>query len=273
MNRFFLAFALLFIAFDSFSQTYEELVSKSADYVEAKEYAAAEEVLKLAMRKEPGNQGNVLLLCNLGTIQRRLGKTDEALISYNSALSKFPSNTLLLQNRAALFCEIDSLDAAKRDYDIILSYDNDNTEALYRRGLIYVSEKNYLAAETDFDRILSIDPDNTLAENSLALVMKSKGDWDSAEEKYTDLIYKYKNVPDFYIGRAECYLELKKLARAKSDLQKALELKSEDPLLYIIKGRLNLRQFDKFNARQDFLKAQELGANEDIIKEYLTLCK
>ncbi|MDU1903734.1 MAG: tetratricopeptide repeat protein [Dysgonomonas sp.] len=273
MSRYFFVITFILIAFNSFSQTYEELVNKSMDYLEAKEYEAAEETLKLAMRKEPGNEANILLLSNLGTIQRHLGKKEEALISYTSALSKYPNNTFALQNRAALFCEMDSLAAAMRDYNIILSYDEDNVEALYRRGLIYMSEKNYLAAEADFEQALDINPNYVPVQGSLAFAIKTRGDWEGAEEKYTDLIYNNKSQPDFYIHRAECYLNMKKLARAKEDLRKAEELKSQDPLLYIVRGQLNLHQFDKFAAREDFKKAQEMGADEDLVNHYLPLCK
>lgn len=273
MNRFFVAITLLLLPFNAFSQSYEDLVLKSLDYIDAKEYEAAEETLKLAMRKEPANEGNILLLSNLGTIQRKLGKKQEALISYTSALSKYPNNAIVLQNRAALLCEMDSLNAALRDYDIILSFNKDNIEALYRRGLIYLNEKKHFAAESDFEQVLSINPNYIPAQTSLAFSMKSKGEWAQAEEKYTDLIFKYKNEANFYIGRAECYLNMKKLARAKEDLRKAKELKSLNPMLYIVSGQLNLQQFDKYNAEQDFIKAQELGADERLIKDYLTLCK
>ncbi|HCO67587.1 MAG TPA: hypothetical protein DIT04_07520 [Dysgonomonas sp.] len=273
MNRFFLLITLLFFASGSFSQTYEELVSKSLDYIDSKEYVAAEETLKQAMRKEPANPGNILLLSNLGTVQRELGKTEEALISYSSALSKYPENVVFLHNRASLLCEIDSLDAAMRDYNVILSLDENNVEALYRRGLIYMSEKNSLLAEADFEKVLEIRPNYLPAHNSLIYTIKARQDWEEAENKYTDLIYKYKDVPEFYIGRAECYLNLKKLARAKEDLNKALELKKDDPMLYIIRGQLNLQQFDKFMAKEDFQKAKDLGADPQIIDEYMNLCK
>ncbi|MEN9919922.1 MAG: hypothetical protein RL662_2358 [Bacteroidota bacterium] len=273
MNRFSLSIAFLFMTLSTFCQTYEELVTKSLDYIDAKEYAAAEETLKLAMRKEPANEGNILLLSNLGTIQRQIGKKQEALVSYTSALGKYPNNAFVLQNRASLLCEMDSLNAAMRDYNIILSFDPENVEALYRRGLIYVSERNYLAAENDFEEALAINPNYTAAQSSLAFVLKSRGEWNEAETKYTDLIYKHKNQPEFYVNRADCYLNLRKLGRAKEDLQKALELKYEDPLLYLAKGQLNLQHFDKFAAKQDFLKAQQLGADENIVNEFLLLCK
>lgn len=273
MNKYFFIAAFFLTSLISSAQTYDELVTKSLDYQEAKEYAAAEQMLKEAMRKEPGNEGNILLLSNLGTIQRQLGKPEEALVSYSSALSKYPNNIFVLQNRAALFCELDSLSGALKDYNIILSLDEDNVEALYRRGLIYMAEKNLLAAESDFGRILEIRPDNIAALSSLAFALKSRKDWAGAEEKYTDLIYKYKSQPEFYVNRAECYLQLNKQGRAKSDLDKAKELGYTDPLLYILKGQLDIHQYDKFSAKRNFEKALELGANEELIKQYLLLCK
>lgn len=273
MNKYFFIAVFFLLSLYSSAQTYEELVAKSLDYLDTKDYAAAEQMLKEAMRKEPANEGNILLLANLGTVQRELGKPEEALISYSSALSKYPNNIFVLQNRAALFCELDSLNAAMKDYNIILSIDENNVEALYRRGLIYMSEKNLLAAESDFGQILEIKPDNILALSSLAFALKSRKDWVGAEEKYTDLIYKYKNQPEFYVNRAECYLQLNKQGRAKSDLDKAKELGYNDPLLYILKGQLDIHQFDKFSAKRNFEKALELGANEKIIKQYLLLCK
>ena len=255
------------------AQTYEDLVNKSLDYIERKDYQAAEQTLKEAMRREPANKGNILLLSNLGTIQRALGKPEEALLSYNAALSKYPKTPTLLMNRAALYCEIDSLDLAMRDYNIILSMDADNIQALDQRGLLYLSQKNLLAAETDFEHILEIQPKNLKAKSSLAFAQKSRGDWEAAEEAYTDLIYDNKNISDLYVNRAECYLQLKKLGRAKEDLQKAQQMGYDDAFLYILKGQLALQQFDKLVAKQNFEKALELGANKEVIDQYLLLCK
>lgn len=268
----FLIISLLF-TFNVYGQTYEELVNKAMDFIEANDYINAESALKDAIRKDPDNDGNILLFTNLGTVQRKLNKPQEALTSYNTVVKKLPNTIFALKNRAALFCELDSLSAAKRDYSLILSLDKENTDALYSRGLIYLTEKNYLAAEIDFNQILNIKPDDVYALNSLALLSKSKGDWTDAEERFTDLIYKYKNQPLFYINRAECYLQLKKLARAKNDLDKAKQLGYNDSWFYVLRGQFNLEQFDKYSAKQDFLKAQELGADPKVIKNFLLLCK
>lgn len=274
MKKYFiLSLCFCFIALGVYAQTYEELVNKSIDYIESEDYAAAEQVLKEAMRKEPANEGNILLLSNLGTIQRALGKKDEALMSYNSALTKYPKTTSLLMNRAALYCELDSFNLAMNDYNTALSINPDNITALLQRGLLYLSEKNMLAAEADFEHVLEIQPKNIHAKSNLAFALKSREDWEGAEKEYTELIYDNKSFSDLYVNRAECYIQLKKLGRATDDLRKAEELGYDDPFLYILKGQLNLQQFDKGAAKVNFEKALELGANKELIKEYLLLCK
>ncbi|MFR9166211.1 MAG: tetratricopeptide repeat protein [Dysgonomonas sp.] len=255
------------------AQTYEELVNRSADYIESKDYLAAEQVLKLALRKEPANPNNTLLLSNLGTVQRELKKYDEALVSYNAALIKYPDLNSLLHNRAALYCDMDSLDSALNDYDAILLSNPDDIEALYRRGYIYLDRKELELAQTDFEHIKHIDPDNLSASMGLAFLLKRKNEWEKAEELYSDLLYNNRNNAELYLNRAECYIEMKKLARAQSDLDKASSLGLDTPLLYILKGQLRLRQYDKFSARQNFLKAKELGADKVLVDELLLHCK
>jgi len=264
---------LMFFSAELYSQTYEELVNRAIDYQEAADYVAAEQVLKEAMRKEPANPGNTLLLSNLGTIQRVLGKYSEALLSYSAALGRHPNAVFVLQNRASLFCEIDSIDKALQDYNAILLIDENNVDALYRRGLVHIDRKNLLAAENDFEKIKQNSPENLLASSGIALLMKRRGEWDKAEELYSDLIYKNKSNADLYLNRAECYLETKRLARTQEDLNKALSLGNTSPFLFIMRGRLKLEQFDKFSAREDFSKAKELGANASLIDDFLKFCK
>lgn len=78
---------LIFITFimataNCFAQSYEELIEKSYDFLDKKDLVSAEESLRAAMRLEPGNPMNYALLTNLGSIQRRQGKLQDALLSY-----------------------------------------------------------------------------------------------------------------------------------------------------------------------------------------------
>lgn len=79
------------------AQTYEKFVEKSFDFLDKNDLVSAEESLRAAMRLEPGNPNNYALLMNLGTIQRRQGKLEDALLSYTAALSRHPNNEAILE--------------------------------------------------------------------------------------------------------------------------------------------------------------------------------
>lgn len=84
----------------SIAQSYDEYITRSFDFIDADSLPQAEEALREALRLEPGNPGNGMLLLNLGTIQRRLGKLKDAEDSYTIGLAFLPKNLTLLNNRA-----------------------------------------------------------------------------------------------------------------------------------------------------------------------------
>ena len=123
------------------AQSYVDFVEKSYEFLDKEDLPSAAESLKAAMRLEPGNPNNYALLMNLGTIQRRMGKPEEALISYNAALGQQPQNLLILENRATLYTEMGEIEKAITDYNTILSINPDHQEALYCRGMLYLQQK------------------------------------------------------------------------------------------------------------------------------------
>ena len=273
MKKILLPLFIIGLTLNLTAQTYEDMVSRAMDYVEQNDYAAAEQAMKAALRKEPTNPNNPMLMVNLGTIQRNLGELDEALISYNVAIEKYPDAPFIRHNRAALYCEMNKFDDALKDYNTILATDPKDLEALYRRGLIYISNRNLFAAEEDFEKIIELYPENLNGKMGIAAIKKRRSEWKEAEEMYADLIYKHKSNADLYYNRAECYWRLNKLASTENDIKKALELGYDGAPIYILRGQLRLAQYEKRLAREDFLKAKELGADESIVEDFLRLCK
>ena len=270
MRRLFSIISFMFICALSFAQTYEEFVTQAMDYTDKGEYLAAQPESREAAQQD---KGNILLLVNLGTVQRNLGKHDEALLSYNIALENYPQVPLILHSRASLLCEMNKLGEAMADYNTILKVAPDDVEALYRRALIYMTNKLPLAAKADFEQMCLVDKNNLLGQMGLAMIMKRNGEWTEAEELYTDLIYKHKTNADLYFNRAECYFQLNKLARTQEDLMKATEYGYNEAPLFILRGQLRLAQYDKLSAKEDFLKAKEKGADAATIDQYLKLCR
>ena len=106
MKVFYIWIVLLLGVCNLKAQTYDELVEKSFDFLEKDDLVSAEQYLKSALKLEPANSRNFLLLTNLGTIQRRLGKKEEALVSYSAGLGIHPRSITLLENRASLYSEM-----------------------------------------------------------------------------------------------------------------------------------------------------------------------
>ena len=260
-----------------FSQSYNELVQASFDYIEKNDLFSAEESLKEAMRKEPANPQNVMLLSNLGTIQKRQGKPEEALISYNSALSGNPNNTTLLYNRANLYVEMGETDKAIMDYSSLLVSNEKHEGALYERGLLYLSRNDFFAAEADFEKLLDVNPNSLEARKGYANLYKLRGEYDEAEKIYFFLLERVKDDPNLLLGRAELYLLTEKNGRASVDINKAISLEQQqgiaNPYSYILRARLKIRQYEKKGAQKDIERAVELGYDAKKAKELLELCR
>ena len=170
------------------SQSYNDYIEKSFTCIDKEDWACAEESILGALRAEPSNPQNSLLLSNLGTVQRLQGKYEEAIRSYSNALMITPRSVTLLKNRAALYAEIDSLDAALIDYTSVISLDTKEEEALYRRGMIYLEKNDTLAARIDFERMLQINPQSSDARVGLATLMKFRNYYKEAADLYTQVI-------------------------------------------------------------------------------------
>jgi len=249
-----------------YAQNKEEMLSLAFDYLEQNRLDSAEIALKAVLKSDPDNPINPFLLNNLGTIQRRMGKRAEALLSYTSALGTFPTQSVFLEARASLFAEMGQARNAIIDYSSLLNGNPNNEEALYQRGLLYLQIKNTDLAEADFRRILDLNPNSLLARRGFASLAKFRGDYEEAQKIYNYLIDKEPKDFNLYAGRAELFLLMGKPGKALADIEQAFHFageNSQNPYLYIIRYRINLLLHEKESALKDLKKAITLGYKED----------
>ncbi|MDR1369498.1 MAG: tetratricopeptide repeat protein [Dysgonamonadaceae bacterium] len=243
-------------------QTFDEWVDLSFNYLENNDLPAAENALVSAMRREPANPLNVMLLTNLGTIQRRQKKYDDALTSYTAAMGIAPESMTLLTARAELFTEMNRPENALTDYAVLLRIHNDNEDALYKRGLLYLQVRNFEAAQADFERILELNPKTYYGRAGIASLCKLRGEYEESERIYYYLMEKFPDQIDLYAGRAELYILMNRPGQAMSDVNKAIRLQGEtapNPYLYIIRSRIKEMQFEKKGAEEDRALAEKSG--------------
>ncbi len=256
---------------NSLAQSYEELLEKSFDFIDKNDLPAAEASLKAAMHKEPANPLNYALLTNLGTVQRRQGKLEEALLSYTSALSRHPQDVMILENRASLYAELGETEKALNDYNTLLIVAPENQEALYSRGIIYIQMQQYLWAEQDFDKILEINEKSVRARLGHAILEKMRGNYLQSERILNYLINEMPREWILYEERADLYFMMGKNARAMADINKVFIESKPTANLYVLRGKIKLAQYEKERAADDFKKAESMGYDKETIAELMKL--
>jgi tetratricopeptide (TPR) repeat protein len=256
------------------AQSYEELIENSYRYLEKDDLPAAEESVKAAMRLEPANPANYVLLTNLGTIQRRMGKKEDALVSYTAALSRHPDNPTILENRASLYAEAGEVDKAIADYTLLLFQDLNHQDALYSRGILYLHQRDFIRAEQDFDRMLEVSGTTVYGRLGHAILEKMRGNYDESERIYNYLIQEMPQQRHLYEGRADLYFLMGKNGRALADINRVFAETGEPTAeMYLLRGKIKLALFERSSATEDFHRAKEMGYDPGIVDELLRMSK
>ena len=251
------------------AQTYDELITRAMDAVEKDSLYQAEQLFKEALRLEPSNMRNALLFSNLGTIQRRMGKNDDAVESYSLALNLTPYSVTMLLNRASLYLEMDYLDKAYVDYCNVIDLDDKNQEALRFRAYIYMRRRQYQDARNDYQRLLEAIPGEKTARIGMAMANQKLNRHRESLEELNRLIVDYPKDASLLKARAELEIVMNSLEMALLDLEHAAKLDPNDADIYIMCGEIYLAQGKKREAYAVFEKAIELGVPRPLLEDRL----
>ena len=222
---------------------YYELVDSADYYINKEEYAKAEETILRALRLEPANYNNSLLLSNLGTIQRRQGRLEEAVKNYTFAIYMTPNAVTLLKNRAAVYVEMDSIDHALSDYKKIVSLDKDDIESRYYCALIYLDKGRISEAQDIITELKDLDGKCAETQECLARMHQAMGHYTEAAGIFSQLLRDNSGRDDLLVHRAECYLGANDLQRAALDIEECISLNPTDGYMYILKARLKKKLY------------------------------
>jgi tetratricopeptide (TPR) repeat protein len=223
------------------------------------------------------------------------GRPEEALKSYEQALSAAPHGSATRVLHARLLMIAGKLTDAREEFNLVLAEEPRNTDALYNLSLVAglegrVAERASLlrqtvqidgahadalaglgqmaleareaAAQGFFDRALAADPSNLealLGRGNLLMLQKQ---WEAAEEVLTRAIAAQPDYPFSSIDRARARRALKDYSGAVQDLSRAISLDPQYPWSYIDRGRLYLLQSQGAEARADFSMAIRLDPDQ-----------
>lgn len=249
-------------------QTYMQMADSVDRFTKERNWQASEKWLLKALKKEPANPNNYLLLSNLGTVHRNMGRLSDALADYDNALSITPNAVTILHNRAALLMEMDSTRRAYADYGRIMELDKKDVASRYFHGMIALGYGQLDIARGDFEGALTIDKKSVDAKRGMAALNKIEGKAQEAVQLYTDVI-KEENRLSNYLSRAECYMDLGRLPEAEADLQEAQKLNPSDSNIYLLKARLSTLLYRYDDAVAYAKQARSLGADADAVEEFM----
>ena len=257
----------------SSAQTYDELITRSFDYLDADSLPEAEDALREALRIEPGNPGNGMLLLNLGTIQRRQGKLKEAEESYTIGLAFLPNNLTLLNSRAQLFAEMEKYPEAINDYTEVIYREPENEDAYYERALCKLMNQDTLGARLDLEQIDRFNPNSAKSRLGMAYVYKAQQMWREASELYDALIERNPRNASLLRDRAEVFYFSNRMGAALDDVNKSIDFDPRDPYSYLLRAQIRYAKGDKEFARRDLNQALELGLNKDEVRDLIEKLK
>ena len=257
----------------SSAQNYDELITRSFDYLDADSLPEAEEAIREALRIEPGNPGNGMLLLNLGTIQRRQGKLKEAEESYTIGLAFLPNNLTLLNSRAQLFAEMEKYPEAINDYTEVIYHEPENEDAYYERALCKLMNQDTLGARLDLEQIDRFNPNSAKSRLGMAYVYKAQQMWREASELYDALIERNPRNASLLRERAEVFYFSNRMGAALDDVNKSIDFDPRDPYSYLLRAQIRYAKGDKEFARRDLNQALELGLNKEEVRDLIEKLK
>ena len=245
---------------------YFQYIDSAQTCIYSHDWPAAEQWLVKAFTTDPTNSGNSMVLSNIATVQRYQGKLAEAIKNYTLALDMTPHAVTLLLNRAATYIEMDSVVRAIDDFERVCELDLYNTEARYSLGVLAMEHGDERRAEDLFNEIKRINPNSGLYHEGMGLLNKRQGHFARAAELFTQVIRVSPNVQ--LLGhRADCYLALKRLNDAESDIRAALEMNPDDAYLYLLRAKLNKLRFQRDDMARDIELAIQHGLPAEYVKQ------
>lgn len=274
MKQIFFIFLFFLSAIATKAQTtYQELSAKAVERVEQDSLPQAEALIRQALKLEPKNPHNALLFSNLGLVQRKLGRYDDAIESYTFALNIAPLAVPILLNRGAIYMEKGMTDRAYIDYCEVLDADKVNVEALLMRAYIYTLRRDYKAARMDYERLLGLDSQSYNARLGLATLEQKEGKYRESLDLLNKLLVEHPEDATLYVARADVERDMEHIDLSLVDLDEAIKLNTSLIDAYLLRGEIYLTQKKKALAKQDFEKAISLGVPQSDLREQLQRCK
>lgn len=251
------------------SPRYLELADSADYFISHENWPRAEKAIMEALRLEPANFSNSLLLANLGLVQANKGEFNKAIESLSLGLNIAPSSTVLLNNRAHTYLMVDSVAAAAVDLDRSLAIDSLQEWTLSTRGFLYLQDRDTEKASKTFEKLKKEFPENPSLFAGLAALAEYQGDSEKALENYQRALSLNENDEESREALIMLLIKLNDYSSARAQIRQGLDLNPENPMYYLLRGYLHRLNFRNDEALADKKIALSKGLSPSIVSSFL----
>ena len=248
------------------------LRTKAEECFKKADYKCAETIYTQLLQEEFNSALQSNYLNNIGTSQRRLGKTSLAFATFDKALKSNPQDINTYINISSLHNQKGDKEKALHFIKLGLMLDDQNADLYLTRAKIYEDQKKNDLAEADYKNLISFQPENIIARSNYAIMKKNAGKYEDALKDYTQMISE-KPESLLYNNRADVYLNMKKYKEALIDVQKAITLDPKFSLSYVTKAKILFETNKNSEGCVALNKAQSFGFDKIFTFDLLKNCE
>lgn len=190
-----------------------------------KEYAAAEDLLRRAIRIEPATGG---LRINLGNVLKDQGRLDEAVASFKEALRLLPNFPEVHNTLGKIYHAQGRAAEAIASYQMAIGCRPNFPEACYNLGNVYHGLARHQEAIASYQEAIRLKPDYAQACSNLGNVFHDEGRMEEATAAYHQAITLKPDYHEAHYNLGNTLYTAGRLAEAIISQQEALRLSPEN---------------------------------------------
>jgi protein O-GlcNAc transferase len=164
----------------------------------------------------------------LAIVQARLGRANDALVSYDRALAVRPNDADALNNRGIVLQQLNRLDEALASYAEALTLKPDDANTLYNRGNALGKLRRFEEALASYERALAVQPDHVAALLNRAAIFQELKRFQHALASYERALMLRPNDVAVLKNRGVILHELKRYDEALASYDQALALQIDN---------------------------------------------
>lgn len=242
------------------SERYLALADSADRCISREEWSKAEDALTAALKLEPANASNSMLLSNLGVVRTRRGNINGALEAFDVALAMAPESKSVRINRARTLLESHDDNGAIDDLNAVLALDSLQEWSLRTRGLLLLSQRRYEEGLRDITLHQKHYPADADLLAAGAACEAARGNNKEAIEWY-DRSIETKQTADSWFARTLLKIQEGRLGEADDDIRRAIAIYPDTGDLYLLRAMLKKMNHLLSESEEDRKLAMRKGAS------------